>query len=116
MSYPITSMYNIFIFIHLSLLTISGYHTTTLFINLTVIPSSLTSLPHSLSSSAARRVGLQLKHGHRYYVTVRACNPLGLCTIATSNGVTVDSTPPIPGKLFNGYSIAEGNLQFQASR
>ena len=38
--------------------------------------------------------GLSLRHGDTYYVTVVACNGAHRCSAATSNGVTVDTTPP----------------------
>ena len=39
--------------------------------------------------------GLSLQHKDMYYVTVVACNYAGLCTAKSSDGVLVDTTPPI---------------------
>ncbi len=67
-----------------------------------------------LSIPGATRTGLSLTHGKTYYVTVRGCNSVGLCSQATSNGITVDTTPPIPARVLDGYSGED--LRFQASR
>lgn len=37
----------------------------------------------------------------------------GLCTTASSNGATMDGSPPIPGTVLDG--IEGANVQFQAS-
>ena len=39
--------------------------------------------------------GLSLQHNDKYYVTVLACNYAGLCTAVSSDGVLVDTTPPV---------------------
>ena len=39
--------------------------------------------------------GFALEHGDSYYVTVIACNRARMCSAAHSNGVTVDTTPPV---------------------
>ena len=39
--------------------------------------------------------GLSLQHNDSYYVTVVTCNYAGLCTARSSDGVLVDTTPPI---------------------
>ena len=39
--------------------------------------------------------GLSLQHNDKYYVTVLTCNYAGLCTAVSSDGVLVDTTPPI---------------------
>ncbi len=39
--------------------------------------------------------GLSLKHGDSYYVTVIACNGARMCSAAHSDGVTIDTTPPV---------------------
>lgn len=59
------------------------------------------------------REGLSLKDGVMYYATVRVCNVAGLCITVTSNGATVDGSPPIPGTVLDG--IEGANAQFQAS-
>jgi len=43
-----------------------------------------------------------IMNGQRYYVTVKATNGAGLTTSLTSDGVTVDDTPPIPGIVIDG--------------
>ncbi|KAK3088800.1 hypothetical protein FSP39_023833, partial [Pinctada imbricata] len=42
--------------------------------------------------------------GVKYYTTVRACNKVGLCTDATSDGVIMDNSPPVPGMIHVGRS------------
>lgn len=39
--------------------------------------------------------GFSLKHGDSYYVTVIACNGARMCSAAHSDGVTIDTTPPV---------------------
>ncbi len=39
--------------------------------------------------------GLNLKHGDSYHVTVIACNGARMCSAAHSDGVTIDTTPPV---------------------
>lgn len=39
--------------------------------------------------------GFTLKHGDSYYVTVIACNGARMCSAAHSDGVTIDTTPPV---------------------
>lgn len=56
--------------------------------------------------------GLSLNHTRRYFVTVRATNEAGYSTMATSNGVLVDSTPPVGGELRDGRTLAD--IDFQA--
>ena len=40
--------------------------------------------------------------GRPYYVTVEACNQVGLCRQVTSDGFRVDTSPPIAGDVFVG--------------
>ncbi|XP_033747031.1 uncharacterized protein LOC117332255 [Pecten maximus] len=40
--------------------------------------------------------------GVKYFCTVKACNGAGLCTSVSSNGFTVDNSPPIPGIVHVG--------------
>jgi len=44
----------------------------------------------------------QLIHGTRYFVTVRATDNAGHQTIASSDGVTIDITPPLDGDIEHG--------------
>ncbi|MBI2931486.1 MAG: hypothetical protein HYY16_07525, partial [Planctomycetes bacterium] len=53
-------------------------------------------------ATSASNPALTLIDGATYYVTVRATNSAALSAIATSNGVTVDSSPPIPGTVNDG--------------
>lgn len=68
----------------------------------------------SCTLSVAARNGLTLTNGKKYYITVRGCNSVGLCAEASSNGITVDVTPPIAGQVWDGMSGPD--VQFQASR
>ena len=43
-----------------------------------------------------------MSNGQRYYVTVQAMNGAGVRTPLTSDGVTVDITPPLPGLVIDG--------------
>ena len=60
------------------------------------------------------REGLSLKDGQKYYTILRACNLVGLCTMASSNGAVMDGSLPIPGAVLDGLNDAD--VQFQASR
>ncbi|XP_061173567.1 uncharacterized protein LOC133182736 [Saccostrea echinata] len=42
--------------------------------------------------------------GEKYFTIIRACNKAGLCTSKSSNGVTLDNSPPIPGLVHVGMS------------
>jgi hypothetical protein len=61
--------------------------------------SALTS--HGLSTKALLR-GDNLESGAKYYVTVIACNRVGMCVNGSSNGATVDFTPPHTGVVRAG--------------
>ena len=50
---------------------------------------------HHLKTSANRFHNLTLKHGKKYYVTVRAENSRGEHVSSSSDGVVVDRTPPV---------------------
>ena len=56
--------------------------------------------------------GLSLNHTKRYFVTVRATNQAGYSTMAASNGVLVDSTPPVGGEVRDGQTLTD--IDFQA--
>lgn len=56
--------------------------------------------------------GLRLNHTETYFVTVRATNEAGYSTIAASNGVRVDSTPPVGGEVRDGQTLVD--IDFQA--
>ena len=57
---------------------------------------------------------LQLRDGMTYYVSVTACNVAGLCTTATSDGILIDSSPPVPGRVIDG--TGNKDIRYQASR
>ena len=44
-------------------------------------------------------------NGQRYYFTVKATNGAGVETSLTSDGVTVDETPPISGTVVDGMIL-----------
>ncbi|XP_071784665.1 uncharacterized protein [Asterias amurensis] len=58
---------------------------------------------------------LNLVPGFTYYVTVTACNAADLCTSVTSDGVLVDDSPPLVGRVYDG-SPGGGDISFQSSR
>ncbi len=43
-----------------------------------------------------------IMNGQRYYITVKATNGAGVTTSVTSDGVTVDDSPPISGTVTDG--------------
>ena len=47
-------------------------------------------------SYTMKKTGLNLKSGSKYYVRVVLLNQLGLATVACSDGVAIDTTPPLP--------------------
>ena len=57
--------------------------------------------------------GLSLQHNYKYYVTVLACNYAGLCTAKSSDGVLVDTTPPIIHYVRDG--LVGPDIDFQVS-
>ena len=57
--------------------------------------------------------GLRLSHNGRYFVNVRATSESGYSTIATSNGVRVDRTPPLGGKVRDGQTLMD--IDYQAA-
>ena len=52
--------------------------------------------------------------GLTYYVTVTACNAADLCTSVTSDGVVVDDSPPLPGRVYDGRP-GSGDISFQST-
>ncbi|XP_053376618.1 uncharacterized protein LOC123534121 [Mercenaria mercenaria] len=47
----------------------------------------------------------QFYDGQMYYITVAACNGAGLCQRRSSNGITLDNSPPIKGIVIAGSDI-----------
>ncbi|XP_052788798.1 uncharacterized protein LOC128223561 [Mya arenaria] len=43
--------------------------------------------------------------GEKYYTTVESCNKAGLCTQRSSDGIILDNSPPIMGRVQSGSSI-----------
>ena len=57
--------------------------------------------------------GLSLQHNDTYYVSVLACNYAGLCTARSSDGVLVDTTPPVVHYVRDG--LIGPDIDFQVS-
>ena len=57
---------------------------------------------------------LRLVPGFTYYVTVTACNAADLCTSVTSDGITLDNSPPAAGRVYDGTYGSD--VQFSSSR
>lgn len=55
--------------------------------------------------------GLNLSHNGRYFVNVRAKGESGYSTTSTSNGVRVDSTPAVGGKVRDGQTLMDIDYQ-----
>ncbi|XP_060577218.1 uncharacterized protein LOC132734491 [Ruditapes philippinarum] len=51
---------------------------------------------------------LTLKEGHAYFVTVKAHNKAGLYAVTSSWAFTVEATPPVPGKVYDGPPGKDG--------
>ena len=47
-------------------------------------------------------------------MSVEACNSAGLCSRASSNGITVDVTPPTCGRVYDGPGDGS-DRQYQTS-
>ena len=54
------------------------------------------------STSVSKVLTEPLKNGQRYFVTVNATNSAGVTTSLTTDGVTVDDTPPFSGTVIDG--------------
>ena len=57
--------------------------------------------------------GLSLKHGDSYYVTVIACNGARMCSAAHSDGVIIDTTPPVMTYVRDG--VMGPDMDYQVS-
>ncbi|CAH1783332.1 unnamed protein product, partial [Owenia fusiformis] len=57
---------------------------------------------------------LKLAQGKKYYSTITVCNQAGLCVSSSTDGVTIDSSPPVAGVVEDG-TLAD-DIEFQASR
>ena len=69
----------------------------------------------SVLLGADAEVKLSLAHGQWYYISVRGCSLFSGCSVAHSDGIRVDVTPPIASQLLHGLPSAP-LVQFQASR
>ncbi|MBI2569831.1 MAG: hypothetical protein HYV63_22740, partial [Candidatus Schekmanbacteria bacterium] len=58
----------------------------------------------SLATDASN-AGLSLSSGAKYYVTIRATNGVGMTTVSSSDGVTVDTTAPTAGVVRDGLEV-----------
>ena len=56
----------------------------------------------STSTSVGKVLIEPIKNGQRYYITMNATNGAGVVTSLTSDGVTVDETPPTSGTVIDG--------------
>lgn len=54
------------------------------------------------STSVSKVLIEPIRNGQRYYITVIATNGAGVVTSLTSDGVTVDETPPTSGTVIDG--------------
>lgn len=54
---------------------------------------------------------LELADGSAYYASVRACDLENRCTVATSAPVVVDATPPVAGRVLDGYGSDDADFQ-----
>ena len=70
--------------------------------------SGFISLGSKLTGTITR---LSLSHNGRYFVTIRATSESGYSTTGTSNGVRVDSTPPLAGKVRDGQTLVDIDYQ-----
>ncbi|XP_064643194.1 uncharacterized protein LOC135497317 isoform X2 [Lineus longissimus] len=66
------------------------------------------------TDAVADKFGVALRQGLTYYVTVTACNGVGLCSSASSDGVLIDSSPPISGLVHDGVGLFD--IDYQNSR
>ncbi|CAG2198380.1 unnamed protein product [Mytilus edulis] len=57
---------------------------------------------------------VNLEAGITYYSTVTACNTGNLCTSATSDGVVIDNSPPVPGIVQDGTD--DHDIEYQSAR
>ena len=57
--------------------------------------------------------GFSLQHNDKYYVTVLVCNYAGLCTAKSSDGVLVDTTPPVLHYVRDG--LVGPDIDYQVS-
>ena len=55
-----------------------------------------------------KKTGLNLTSGWKYYVRVVVVNQLGLASVACSDGITIDTTPPVP----RNFTVGKDGTKF----
>ncbi|XP_064635756.1 uncharacterized protein LOC135492940 [Lineus longissimus] len=68
-------------------------------------------------SNHGRAHGISLQNGYTYYASVRATDFVGLETVVTSDGITVDTTPPLKSdaKIDIGHRVHTSKTSVTAS-
>ena len=64
-------------------------------------------------STSVQDSGLNLRHGHKYFTRLYAMDSFGLKAVMCSDGVLIDTTPPIPGSFQDG--AGEGDAEYLPS-
>ena len=59
-------------------------------------------------SYTIKKTGLDLTSGSKYYARIVAVSQLGLATVACSDGVTIDTTSPVP----RNFTVGKGGMKF----
>lgn len=78
-----------------------------------ILRDDIMTCENATSHSNQTLTGLTLRHNETYYVTVLACNYAGLCTARSSDGVLVDTTPPVIHFVRDG--LIGPDIDFQVS-
>ena len=60
-----------------------------------------------LQTHVTSKKALDLKHGHNYTIFLRVHNRAGVITELSSNGVIIDTTPPVPTEILPRISPSE---------
>ncbi|KAL3841826.1 hypothetical protein ACJMK2_019925 [Sinanodonta woodiana] len=56
---------------------------------------------------------LTLASGLTYFASITACNAADMCTTVTSDGITLDNSPPVPGRVLDG--VRGNDIYYQGS-
>ncbi|XP_071964161.1 uncharacterized protein [Antedon mediterranea] len=64
-----------------------------------IYPNTLTSSEEAITNE---NFPLDLQEGHHYYITIKAYNGAGLSSMTCSGAVTVDTSPPSAGFVYDG--------------
>ena len=62
-------------------------------------------------SLTIKKTGMDLANGKKYFTRLMVINHLGLATVACSDGVAIDTTPPLP----RGFTVGKGGSKFVPS-